>query len=961
MSTPLRPDFAISLLHDTRNRAFTAAATVLVIVALQMTLPTRISAQSSTTQTGPGDRAVIVLERAVGPSEVIAELAAKSPAAARAIAQGFHHFGTARPEHPGEPQTLTFRFQQATTLTSLTTSADFQVKGGSCAEGRAYLPGERCTVDLVFTPRGPGNRTGKLILSHSASTRPFTVPMGGVGQAPALSFIPSQITTVPSTTVNGDGTGVGIFGNPQAMAMDGGDQLYIADLLQNVVHTIDINGVVSTVIGGGQSSPFFYNDVPTDIILNGPQGLATDLLGNLYVADTLDRLVLQYDASGVIYPIVGGGGQSFDTCSYLDPCPQPSNLVITLPTNLATDSSGNLFGNMLDLASPFLTPFEYTYTTFSQTPGLFWNLVSREGNSYSNAIAVDRFDNVYYGKDFANGPVNTCAIWAQDPNFGNYIVSPSKPARTWNVAGGHKCGYAGDNVPAVGALLQGEVGGMTFDAAGNLYFTDSGNRRVRRIDALTGIIHTLAGNGDNVGSGDGGPSTAAGLATPIGIAVDSQGNVYATNETDDSNSTTSIRVFGTVGEAAFPAQTVAQPSPDLKVLLTNTGNVPLKFLHTAITGTNAAEFAIDPLTTNCDFSAGLDSGKVCQINFRFTPAALGPRSASLVLADNTPGAVHQVLLSGTGATPAKPVVSPTALAFASHFLSVPYPAKTVTLSNSGGVPFVIQAITLSGSGAAAYSQTNTCGLSLAAGANCTFSLLYFPTVLGASPAALNVVTSVGPVAVALTGTSITPTPAKVSLTPTTLAFGDQGVMLTSNALTLTVKNVGGTPMAVTAVTFAGTNSTDFSLIGNGCMGTVAALSNCQLQLVFTPAATGARTTRVNVFTSGGNVQAVLTGTGIAAAKPKVTLASKVNPAPKGKPVALKSQVVSSISAGATGKVQLREGSKVIASAVLKASAANFSLTGLTTGTHTLIAHYLGDAHHPASESAPLKQVVTAAP
>ncbi|MGC2414247.1 MAG: hypothetical protein WA459_16305, partial [Stellaceae bacterium] len=86
-------------------------------------------------------------------------------------------------------------------------------------------------------------------------------------------------------------------------------------------------------------------------------------------------------------------------------------------------------------------------------------------------------------------------------------------------------GFAGDGGPAAAALLNGPFD-IAFDAAGNLYFSDTFNNRIRRVDAKTGIIGTVAGNGEKGYGGDGGPATAASLNEPYGIVLDRAGNLY---------------------------------------------------------------------------------------------------------------------------------------------------------------------------------------------------------------------------------------------------------------------------------------------------------------------------------------------------------------------------------------------------------------------------------------------------
>jgi sugar lactone lactonase YvrE len=91
------------------------------------------------------------------------------------------------------------------------------------------------------------------------------------------------------------------------------------------------------------------------------------------------------------------------------------------------------------------------------------------------------------------------------------------------VAGNGTPGFSGDNGPATSAQLYGPDG-IAVDSAGNLYIADSVNNRIRKVS--NGIITTVAGNGTAGFSGDNGPATSAQLYSPSGLAVDSAGNLY---------------------------------------------------------------------------------------------------------------------------------------------------------------------------------------------------------------------------------------------------------------------------------------------------------------------------------------------------------------------------------------------------------------------------------------------------
>src|SRR5437763_448333 len=116
-------------------------------------------------------------------------------------------------------------------------------------------------------------------------------------------------------------------------------------------------------------------------------------------------------------------------------------------------------------------------------------------------------------------------------------------------------GFAGDGGPAQAALLNGPFD-VAFDRAGNLYFSDTFNHRIRRVDARSGGITTVAGNGEPGYSGDGGPAIRASLNEPYGIAIDRAGNIFVADRLnrrvrriDAANGT--ITTLAGTGEAAY--------------------------------------------------------------------------------------------------------------------------------------------------------------------------------------------------------------------------------------------------------------------------------------------------------------------------------------------------------------------------------------------------------------------------
>src|SRR5438876_901164 len=97
------------------------------------------------------------------------------------------------------------------------------------------------------------------------------------------------------------------------------------------------------------------------------------------------------------------------------------------------------------------------------------------------------------------------------------------------VAGNGVFGFAGDGGAATGARLN-YPSGVALDASGNLYIADQNNNRIRKVDAATGIITTVAGNDSPTFFGDGGAATNASLYDPTGVALDASGNLYIADQ-----------------------------------------------------------------------------------------------------------------------------------------------------------------------------------------------------------------------------------------------------------------------------------------------------------------------------------------------------------------------------------------------------------------------------------------------
>ena len=298
----------------------------------------------------------------------------------------------------------------------------------------------------------------------------------------------------------------------------------------------------------------------------------------------------------------------------------------------------------------------------------------------------------------------------------------------------------------------------------------------------------------------------------------------------------------------FGNQLVGTTSAPNQVTLSNPSGLALIIGSIAVTGTNAADFS---QTNTC--GAGLAIGASCTITVTFKPAQTGPRTASVTITDNAAGSPQAISLSGTGlvsgpnATP-----SPTSLTFATQFVGTSSSAQPVTLTNYGKMALSITSIAASGD----FSQTNTCGSSLAAEASCTISVTFKPTQRGTRTGTLSITDNAPgrPQTVSLTGTGTV-----VEFNPASLSFGSV-TRGSSKTLTTTLSNTGSTALSIGSITITG--STAFSQT-NTCGTSVAAGGSCTITATFRPTGIGSFSGDVSVSDSGGGSpqQVPLSGSG----------------------------------------------------------------------------------------------------
>ena len=286
--------------------------------------------------------------------------------------------------------------------------------------------------------------------------------------------------------------------------------------------------IITTIAGSGSSGFSGDGGLATKARLNLPFNITFDKSDNIYIADTYNNSIRKIDnESGIITTVVGTAdkkeiselktptGLTFDNFNNLF-IADLANLRIR-KVNLDTGSSITLVGKKSEIERPNIDAY---------LGGPFSVVFDKVGNLYVSINGDSKVEKV----DFYTGVVST-------------------------IAGTGELGYSGDGVLAKNAKLNSPTG-LALDGKGNLFISDSGNERVRKVDLTTGIISTVAGNGITGFSGDGDLAIKSELSNPLGLAVDDQGDLFISDRNNNrirkiNMSTGIINTIVGSGEAGF--------------------------------------------------------------------------------------------------------------------------------------------------------------------------------------------------------------------------------------------------------------------------------------------------------------------------------------------------------------------------------------------------------------------------
>jgi List-Bact-rpt repeat protein/centrosomal CEP192-like protein/NHL repeat-containing protein/beta-propeller repeat-containing protein len=377
----------------------------------------------------------------------------------------------------------------------------------------------------------------------------------------------------PASGYSGDGGPAtsASLNNPRGVALDAAGNIYIADSANNrirVVNTgasaITVAGVtiqpgnIATVVGTGTSAYSGDGGPATSASLNNPNGVALDAAGNIYIVDAGNNRIRVVNTGASAITVAGVTIQpgnistvvGIGTRGYTGDGGPSISASINSPNGVALDSAGNIYlsdgGNnvirVVDTGTSAITLGGVTIqpgniATVAGIAGRRGGFSGDGGPATSanltpNSLSLDSAGNIYIGTKVSNGGgIRVVNTGISAITVAGITIQPGNIA---TVAGG---GTGPNNGPAISALLGG-VSGVALDGAGNLYIGDGNSKVVWAVVAGTntvtiagatiqpGNIATVAGNGTDAYSGDGGPATNAQLFYPSGIKLDSAGNIY---------------------------------------------------------------------------------------------------------------------------------------------------------------------------------------------------------------------------------------------------------------------------------------------------------------------------------------------------------------------------------------------------------------------------------------------------
>ena len=783
---------------------------------------------------------------------------------------------------PDQTLILSNPYSAAATITSIQASGDFSATN-NCP---AIAPMGTCSVNITFTPTAAGARTGTLTVMDAQSNSPQSIALTGTGTAAGILVVPAKLnfgSQIVSTTSNAQ---------PITIMNTGSVTLTISNVASNgdfvtsgdcasipagsncslaVAFTPTATGARTGMVtltgdagGGAQSQVINLSATGTAAgatLTPSVQTFASTLIGtstpalNVVLSNTGTG-----NMTGIGVTTLGDFIQTNTCAATLAPGASCIISVVYAPTIAGTES-GEL----------------------AVTSNLDPQIVSLAGTGLAPGASLNTAQLVYGGQLVGTSSPAQTAIFSNTGSTSINITSVTPSSNftdTTNCSGplasGATCSINILFTPVATGSLHGTV--TITDTGGTQVVTTQGQGASQGLAVTPSFVTFGAQENGSASQAQTLTLTNTGTApltlNPVTISTDfSQANQCPATLPAGASCTISLSFTPTAVGAlsgslvasdagglvtAFAALRGQGTPPGVAASPANLffGSLPVGTVSQAqtitVTNTSSAPVGIGTVSGRGDFAAtGTCSGRTiapgdyCVMSVTITPTTVGTRTGEIQFSDNAGGA-HLVALSGAGQQ-AGVSVFPTNLAFGSYPFVLPAQAATasgtplsVTLVNTSSAALQLGGYRIQGD----FTESDSCGITLAAGAACTLTLQFVPTALGQRTGALTITDHSGAdlQMISLLGYGA---PQGLTLSPPVLNFGVNTIGQASTAQTATLANNTGQAITDLAITSSG----EFG-DSNNCGTALANGATCTLQIRVTPQTLGAITGAIGISSAG---------------------------------------------------------------------------------------------------------------